>query len=272
MNLETIKNVSTIQQKSGSDIFIENKKLPLQTINKINCLTECKEKGRTYINPVTLDSIMNSNEATCAIVPIPVSNNDTTNYYTWGTCRLEDNDIYHVPSEKDSMLLNFHFDPYDFLTQIYDLHTFNQVINWTLENNHFHFETIKRVHNASWKIFGLHIENISELVIDFYYDIAKNNWMNDYINNILKKYSFDILSTGEKNTNINNIIISKFFDKKFFIQIIKKYLIVYANNWTNIESHYKNLKNFTYRCIMKNIKYKINKDNKENKNVNLFKN
>lgn len=269
---ETLNNISSTQplQKSNDDILLENKKLPLQTISKLNCLTACKEKGKYYVNPVTLDTIIDVNKNTCAIVPIPVLRNDTTTYHTYAKCRLEDNDAYHVPSERDSMLLNFYFDPYDFLTQIYDLHSFNQVINWTIENNHFHFETIKRVHNAAWKIFGSNIENISELVIDFYYDIAKKNWMKDYIDNILKKYSFDILSTGQKDSALSpeNIIILKFFTKNFFIQIIKKYLIVYKNIWTDIESHYKNLKNFVYMCIMKNIKYKIN--NPSERDINLF--
>lgn len=279
------------------DDLIENKKMPLQTIDKKNCLTKCNEKGKPYINPITLDKIFSLNNSSCAIIPtkknkpeeeVKIIYDDvnkyhltvTGNYNTWGVCNLEDNDKYHVPSEKDSMLLVFYFDPYDFLTQIYDLHTFNQVITWTLENMHLHFKTMKRVHNASWKVFGSDISNISDLVIDFYYDIARNKWMKDYVGNISKKYSFDILSDsipleGEDtkgsitDTTIENIIIRKFFDKHFFVQIIKKYLNEFKNIWTNIDSHYKNLKNFTYKCIMKNIKFKLNNSTSQNKNINL---
>lgn len=222
-------------------------------------MTECYKRGRTYINPVTLDKITNINDDSCAIIPIPQGNNE---YTTWGQCRLEDNIHFHVPSERDSMLLGFYFDPYDFLTNIYSLYTFNQVINWTIENDHLHFETIKRVHNAAWKVFGSNIENISELVIDFYYDIAKNNWMKDYISSITIEYSFDILAdqatqSGLGMDNIADTIILKFFDKNFFVQIIKKYIHTYKDIWRTIESHYKNLKNFTYKCIMKNIRYKL---------------
>jgi hypothetical protein len=261
-----------------ADTIIEKKKLPLQTTNKINCLTACYEHGKAYIHPVTLEKMVDPNDNTCAIVPVPreqVSKESVSKepnvFVRRGTCRMEDNKIYHVPSEVESMLLHFYFDPYEFLTQIYDLHTFNQVINWTLDNNTLPPDTIKRVHNATWKIFGSDLENISELVIDFYYDMAKNNWIKDFIPNISAKYSFDILAGANTDPNIGNVIVANFFPKNFFVQIIKKYISLYKDDWTEIDSHYKNLKNFTYKCIMKNIKYKIQDSRNFNQNVNLFK-
>src|SRR5208282_1551524 len=99
---------------TDSDTFIEKKKLPLKSISGENCLTECHKKGEWYLNPVTLDPIINYTNSSCAIIPIPKGDS----FYKWSTCRFEDNAIYHAPSEKDSMLLTFHFDPYEFLTEI----------------------------------------------------------------------------------------------------------------------------------------------------------
>jgi hypothetical protein len=250
----------------------EKKKLPLQTIDKTNCLTACYDKGKGYIHPVTLERMLDPNNDTCAIVPVLQGENI---FARTGICRLEDNKVYHVPSEADSMLMHFYFDPYEFLTQIYDLHTFNQVINWTLDNPDLPPDTIKRVHNAAWKIFGSNLENISELVVDFYYDIATHNWIEDFKDNITAKYSFDVLSQSSSETttvtNLTNLIVSNFFPKIFFVQIIKKYIETYRDEWTHIDSHYKNLKNFTYKCLMKNIKFKMSNPQNFNKNVNLFK-
>jgi hypothetical protein len=244
---------------------LEKKKLPLQSIDKTNCLTACYEKGKAYIHPVTLEKMINPSNNTCAVVPIPTGDGL---FIRTKNCRMEDNKIYHVPSEIDSMLMHFYFDPYEFLIQIYNLHTFNQVINWSIDNIDLPPDTIKRVNNAAWKIFGSNLENISDLVIDFYYDIATNNWIKDFSKNIASKYSFDILSQSNKEADFNKLLIQNFLPKNFFVQIIKKYVDVYRDEWTQIDSHYKNLKNFTYKCLLKNIEFKIHNPNKD---INLSK-
>lgn len=244
-------------------------KPPLQTITGKNCLTECYSKDREYLNPVTIiEKIRPQNtkgKSTCAIVPIRSEN--PNKWDIWGVCKMEDNLTHHIPSEKASMLLNFYFDANDFLVEIYDIHTFNQVITWTIENN-YHFATIKRVHNCAWKVFGSNIENISEIVIDFYYELAKNNWMKDYIVIIKAKYSFDILSDNTTES-LSNIIIKKFFNKIFFTQIIKKYIETYVAVWNSIGSHYGNLKKFTFKCLIENIKFKSNVRDNPLENVEL---
>ncbi len=143
------------------------------------------------------------------------------------TCRLEDNHIYQPPDELESLLLSFYFNPADFLTSIYDLHSFDQVIYWTLENNHLPFNTIKRVHNCAWKVYGSRMEEISSGVIDYYYDIAKLHWLKDYAKIIQNKYSFNFV-TKQNFNNINNtqeeiyeILATKYFDYNFFQQTSK---------------------------------------------------
>jgi hypothetical protein len=244
---------------SNNNDNFSKEKPPLQTITGKTCLTECYSKDREYLNPITIiEKIRPQNtkgKSTCGIVPIRSEN--PNKWDIWGVCRLEDNQTHRVPSEKASMLLNFYFDANDFLVEIYDLHTFNQVITWTIENSNYYFATIKRVHNCAWKVFGSNIENISEIVIDFYYELAKNNWLKDYIVILKSKYSFDMISENNPSqTKISSLIIKKFFDKIFFIQIIKKYIETYSNVWNSIGSHYGNLKKFTFKCLVENIKYK----------------
>ncbi len=248
-----------------------DEKLPLRALNGDKCLTKCYPKEHPYLHPIILTKIRAPNKNSCAIDPKV----GTEYYYDYGICRLEDNLTYKIPSEKESILLNFYFNPHEFLADIYDLHSFSEVINWTIENSLSHFETIKRVHNAAWKAYGSKLENISEMVIRFYYGIAKNNWMKDYLDLIEKKYSFDILAIS-KTTRVDSIfkahdiIISNFFSEDFFAQIIKKYVDTFKDKWIQIESHYGNLKKFTYKCLIKNIQYKSNDPNITLNDIDLF--
>ena len=223
-------------------------KFPLRTINGHKCLTKCFEKKKSYLHPVTLRKLTLLDINSCAIEPI-IKKNSVTDYEE---CKPDQNATHSIPSEKDSILLDFKFSAAAFLSDIYDIHSFNETITWTLEHNHSHFNTIKRIHNASWKAFGSVLDNVSEFVINFYYDIAKHNWMIDFMDMINKKYSFDTA----RDTNIMDLIISNFFSEDFFTQIIKKYIHIYKSEWLQIDSHYGNLKKFTYKCLIQNIQYK----------------
>ena len=250
----------------------KQEKMPLRTVNGHKCLTKCFPKNTPYLHPITLNKLPPMNINSCAIEPI-IKKGGIIDYEE---CKIDQNNTYSFPSEKDSVLLDFKFVPSEFLADTYDIHSFNEVISWTLENRHSHFDTIKRVHNAAWKAYGSNLDNISELVINFYYDIAKNNWMLDFIDMINKKYSFDISET-ENLTNVSNVsgpneeinvIINNFFTEDFFTQIIKKYVSTYKSEWLQIDSHYGNLKKFTYKCLVKNIQYKS--ANKTTTDINLF--
>lgn len=170
-----------------TDMF-KRDKLPLKSINNRRCLTKCYPKNEHYLHPTILD-VIRDDKITCAIDP--VYGKDRNILYN-DVCRLEDNKTYEPPNELESILLNFYFDPRDFLINIYNLYSFDEVIYWTLENSDLPFDTIKRVHNCAWKAYGNKIEDLSDYVLDYYYNLAKNNWMTDYIKLLKNKYSFSV--------------------------------------------------------------------------------
>ena len=264
------------QTSEISTVNISGKKFPLKSINGRRCLTKCYSKGVSYLHPTILTGIKDSIYNTCAIDPFYSREilSETEPSYEKGVglqfidkCRIEDNKIYQPPNELESILLSYYFNPNDFLVNIYGLHSFDQVIYWTLENDYLPFDTIKRVHNCSWKAYGNKIEAISGTVLDYYYDMAKNRWLYDYVRVIQNKYSFNLVSektdVSDAIGEIYKIVSSKFFDYDFFATALKRYVYQYQDEWESIDSHYKKIKYFIFQQLVEHIEQELRNANIE---------
>lgn len=249
---------------------MEKDKIPLKSVNGRRCLTKCYPKGVSSIHPILLTAVTSKDTDYCSIDPVfnkvDTSNiSELTSEYEYNMifidkCSLEDNNIYQQPNEIDSLLLTFYFNARDFLTNIYGLYNFDAVINWTINNSYLPFNTLKRINNCAWLAYGNKIDALSALVLKYYYDIAKNHWLQDYIKIIRNKYSFDFTSYGINNNienNLYSIILDNFFDYNFLASTIKKYVYENQKNWNNIESHYIQIKKFVFKNLIKQIQDKI---------------
>lgn len=219
------------------------------------CLTKCYPKNKKYLHPILLTVISDPNNDSCAIYP---TYNKDSKYFNNQNLIVADKCVPSkiVPDELENILLTFSFNPKDFLNNIYDLNNFNDVIFWSINNDYLPFNTIKRVQNCAWKSFVSKVSDISDLVFEYYFEIAQKYWLPLYIKNIESNYSFDILSNDKINYSkaddeIKNII-NKYFNYHFFIISIKKFIDKY--NWNNIESPYDSIKDFIFNQLIKKIK------------------
>lgn len=251
----------------GDANLVRTNDVPLKSNNDRKCLTKCYPKGKTYLHPVLLTAIADTvNKSTCAINPayakdVPeafsklLKNNnkpEQTNYYNLiyvDECNLENNNIYKLPDELESILLSYYFNPNDFVENIYGLHSFVDVIDWTLENDYLPFNTIKRIHNCAWRIYGNKEENLPDQVVEYYYYISKNHWMRDYSRFLLEKstdiktidlYKYDSVDKLTKYINEN------YYDYNYFTDIMTTYMATRRDNWADIESYYGNLKKYIF--------------------------
>lgn len=246
----------------GKHIIDQKEKLPLKSIIGRRCLTKCYPKGQVYLHPILLTAIGERTNNSCAIDPVhsrDVQYHKLHDVIWADTCRLDDNKIYQPPDELESMLLSFYFNPRDFLSSIYDLHSFDQVIYWSLENDYLPFDTIKRVQNCAWKVYGDKIEEITNTVIEYYYNISKNYWLKDYAKIIQNDYSFDFVGNKpvgdikDGTEGIYDILYTKFYTWDFFVSAIKRYVYEYDDKWELIESHYANLKKYLFGQLIEHI-------------------
>jgi hypothetical protein len=237
----------------------EKKKPPLKSIHGRRCLTKCYPKGEMSVHPTLLIGLTRETGNYCSIDPTyskesqllgPSAEREWNIIFT-DACRLEDNNFYTPPPELESILLSYYFNPRDFLTNMYNLNTFDEVIHWTVENDYLPFDTIKRVHNCAWKAYGDKLESLIPTVVDYYYQLAKKKWLKDYIKNIKESYSFSItVKENAEGNSIYHFILDNYFTPNFFTNTIKKYIYQYQDEWDNIPSHYGNIKNFIYQKLL----------------------
>lgn len=235
----------------------------LRSINGRPCLTPCNPQKWAYLHPILLTPITDLFHSSCAIDPL---HTDSKEYESSGSdiifadkCNLEDNEKYRLPNELDSLLRSFQFNPRDFLNKVYEIYSFEDAIKWTLENQYLPFDTIKRVHNMSWKIFGSKLSELSDATLDYYYEIAKKWWLPDYLDIIFQDYSFEldgVKSSSTPGQEIRDLIVNQLFTYEFVIECIKKYINEYQDQWDNIESHYRNLKQFVLNELLELINSK----------------
>jgi len=166
--------------------------------------------------------------------------------------------------------LSYEFNLETFLSGIYNFKSFDDVIAFSLENEYIYSPlTIKRIHNCAWRLYGKNKDNITTSVLNYYYNLAIKLWMNDYIELISKKYAIN-LSVGDvlqinrnpdsdqSDKRVREIISTNLMSYEFFTSIINMYLDKYAGVMEDIKSHYKKIKNFVYRQLIKSIESKIN--------------
>ena len=187
---------------------------------------------------------------------------------------LMDNEICNNISSDMINILSYEFSLDFFLSTIYNFKTFDDVITFSLDNEYIYNPlTIKRIHNCAWRLYGKNKDNITTSVLNYYYNLAIKLWMNDYMELISKKYAFslsvgnDTLHINKLNNNvkkedqddkkIREIININLLSYEFFTSIINVYLDKYAGMMEDIKSHYKKIKNFVYRQLIKFIESKI---------------
>lgn len=243
--------------------YTNDEKLSLKTVTGRRCLTKCYPKSVSYLHPVLLVDVLDRDNNSCAIDPVQDSNNLSKFEYGMifsDKCNLENNNTFKPPNELESILLSFTMEPEYFLANIYDLHSFDQVIYWTIENDYLPFDTIKRVHNCAWKVYGNKVENLSNNILEYYYDICINYWAKDYAKSIEKKYSFNIFSRRASRNNeytdsvqlIYDIIVNDIITYDFFVTMIKRYVYEYQDKWHLIDSKlfYKLIKIYIYQQLL----------------------
>ena len=252
-----ILNHSIVEPKIRYD------KPPLRTVDGKKCLTKCIPANTRFIHPSLLSALSQSYDY-CSI-DITYDNNDKPvdtereTARTSGKCNLEDNEKYRLPDEQLNILSRFNFDAVDLLVNIYNIHTFDDAIYWTLDNDHLPFYTIKRVHDCSWKVHGFKWSNITNVVIDYYYDIACNHWIKDYVRVIKHHYSFDIIAkhdpTNTKSGDelIKDIILYKFFSMEFFSKCLRDFVDSNSKNISYIGSPYNTIKEYIYNRLVELI-------------------
>lgn len=238
----------------------EQTKPYLKSKNGHKCLTKCHEKGKGFLHPILLVGY-NNNRTACATNPTFSKKKGhllNLNNVVWADdCDIADNATHEVPNENESPLLfTPSITPSDFLESIYGLYSFDEVIKWSIDNAYLPFNTIRRVHNCAWLTYGITPDELTNKVINYYYDLSIKKWLPKYATSIANKYSLQISS--KKDENVYDLLKNNYYDKEFFSKVLDDYIYDFEDKWDNISMHFDNIEVYIYRKLVEKIHKNVN--------------
>ena len=237
------------------DDIYENEKHNERNNGKIKgnvCISRCYDKNENiFMHPLLfnpIETVEMDKEAPnlCAIVPISIepvtyeifdASNKKTSIYA--KCKLKNNEYIDENTEINNFLQPHFVDPSNFLKEIYNLNSFDDVIKFSNDNTELSNSTIKRLHSCAWKVYGNNHNEITDDVIYYYYDIVNKYWKKIFFNTIkLKKQNI----TKE---DINNIITINFVS-----QCIFNYINDTNDKWHLFDLHIHRIRKYIFEKII----------------------
>lgn len=175
----------------------------------------------------------------------------------------------------------------EFLHKIYNIISFDDLIEWMKNNDHYTEETKNRIHNCAWKSFANKINND---IVDFYYNIMIEKWFDLYIkklneyfifglkndnffidklseNSIIDKNNSNIYLLGssnkEKTIIIYNEIRDKFMNYPIFYKSIKEFISVNNPEFVKSNNYYFDVRKYIYDILYENITKYVDEEYKK---------
>lgn len=239
------------------------------------CIGSCYKKGEQIIHPITYDVVTDNLRSFCPVNPW--KNKATGHVYTTSGCTYKkmNNELHEPKKVSDCINQQFEFDPAVFLKVYYHIYGLDLAILWYNDNPTASYYTIKRIMDCAIKIYGIeefYDKESSDMINEFTKFMILNYWMESYLKTLIlwfdfkydiinDKYTFQI--RNEKNISLLNYDkgmhkvlyneIEKLLNEKLLIDIHRIFVVIYKDNWNNIESHFSKLKKVTYYILKKKL-------------------
>jgi len=215
------------------------------SINDKQCIGPCYPSGKVFTHPQTIRHYK-YNKPAC-----PISGYydiDEKKYKYTDACNPEDIDENKTYKTLSIAIPIITFDCKSFLKNYYNIHSFENTINW-LENSKNPIYTQLRVLNCAWSVYGKTTDIISDSLVNFYIELIKTTWMKDiypqtaqYIyadnKNIYFKENNDI---DQHQIEKTNFFLKKIIESQFIYDVLKTYIENNHDKWDNINDHNQNI-------------------------------
>lgn len=224
------------------------KKFPIGLNNK-QCIGPCYAPGTFILHPITLNSITDKEKPFCP----------TFNWYDETSNVYKDIDNCLIPSSKDEInqyqtdlsftVPTFYFNCEFFLKSYYDIYSFENVIEWINSKSQPLYSQL-RVLNCAWKIFGSKIDIIDDIIVEFYINVVKKEWIKNLYPKIANYITVENDNIYIKKNNLEpsykqieriNYIFKKIINKQMMFKILQNFIETNKSNWTEINSFNKEI-------------------------------
>lgn len=172
------------------------------------CLTACHQAGVSYMHPVTLSSVWDTNRATCAVMGM-TADLGATSGWDLNPCDSKGAVGETVFPDPLVLLLSMPFDPVIFLHDVYGIHNPPSLLEWTLEYGGPDL-TLYRVHSSFWKAAVTSSASIDDTLMNWYYEFYGLG--PDYTYDRFYKFMDQWISETRSTWHFSSDLISQFGD------------------------------------------------------------
>lgn len=208
--------------------------------NNFQCVGPCYQPNTSIVHPLTLEYVTDKYYPFC-----PVNEWDYTDATSGKTITRTTDICYHPTQSKDLsgkefeiniLTPNIDFNDKQFLKIFYNIHSFEDAINWIDSKKLSPLLTRLRIMECAWNAYGKNVNIIDHRVVDFYIELAKKKWISD-IYKKLNKYihisNDKILFADPKTNDLSpkdnyvariNFLIDRFINNDEIYKFLIKYL------------------------------------------------
>lgn len=216
------------------------------SVNGKQCIGPCYAPGKIFTHPQTIKHYKNTKYPFCPIAGY--YDNEKKNYKYIDECNPADVNEDQTYKTLSIAIPLITFDCKSFLKTYYNIHSFENTINW-LETNKNPNYTQLRVLNCAWAVYGKTTDIIDDALVNFYIDLIKTIWIKNIYHKIAqyiyvddKKIFFKENSDTEKNqVEKINFFIKKIITPQFVYDVLKTYIESNYDKWDTITDHNSNI-------------------------------
>lgn len=254
----------------------------------VQCIGPCFKAGATLLHPISLQYVSANQQNFCAINPTTdpkiikhhaqlfnIKSSDISSKLKLGQiapCYAEDNNLYDDAKLFDLenikvVVPTIEISCGDFLQIFYGIYSIENTLQWIEQNKNVPKTTKNRLINCSWKQFGSDKNNITDIFVEYYYNIISNKWIHSFYEYLYKYLSYDVQNkivvlagsvqskTEYKDKKIK-YIIKNIYNFNSIQNIMFDFIDIYSSKWLTIESHQKIIKKLFFEYGMKKLNKK----------------
>ena len=208
--------------------------------NNFRCIGPCYNPGTSIVHPLTLEYVTDKYYPFCPVKEWEYIDKETgvkTNRTTDVCYRpTESKDLSGKEFEMNILTPSIDFNEEQFLKIFYNIHSFEDAVNWIDNKKYSPILTRLRIMNCAWVAYGSTVNIVDQRVSDFYVELVKKKW----IRNLYRKLNKYVhISNGKiflGNPNANNLspnddvvlrtnyLIDKFINSDEMYKFLVRYL------------------------------------------------
>lgn len=233
--------------------------------NGHKCIGPCYPKDTYIIHPNTLHVITSNEESFCPISLLEFDGKEQADSIDACYNPIKQSDISKHDLSMDIIDPKIIFNCHYFLVIYNNISSYNDFIEWLDINKTEPILTKKRIVNCAFGQYGKDILIIDKLIIDFFVELIKKNWINsiykkihkyiDVVKNVIEltKKDKNKLSIKDKKIERINYIMTNLLNSGEINKFLIKYIMSNKSKWNNIENHMDKIKNDIPVYLLKKI-------------------